>query len=365
MKQMPGNPDTSFTEAVPTGHETGENDTRYLTADIPVFLIRCLTATMKDLAISTSRLTTGLGLSIEDLTDPYCRVSFRQGREFIRRALDMAEDRALGLETGSRERITSIGLVGFAMITSNTLGDAIELGLRLQKETGSMLEFDARSEDGAFVVSANSRFHDPDIHVFLVEEAFSSFMQLALDLIGDTFAPLRVDLTYPEPIYSGLRYTEIFGCDIRFGQSENAFVYDLAWHQTPLLTADPLAHKQVLGYLQETGMRAREMMELVETVERIIRQNLSDAPKFSAVAKALHMSDRTLRRRLGELDVTYQSLLDRQKRLRALELLRNPVWSLDQVAQEAGFSDPQNFRRAFRRWTGKTPAQARREIMER
>lgn len=77
-------------------------DARYITANIPAFLIRSLVVTLMDLGMDASRLIAGLGITMEDLADPACRVSFRQGREAILRAMKMAGGRALGLETGMR-----------------------------------------------------------------------------------------------------------------------------------------------------------------------------------------------------------------------------------------------------------------------
>ncbi|MCF3641278.1 AraC family transcriptional regulator [Rhizobium sp. TRM95111] len=339
-----------------TSHET-----TYLTANIPVFLLRCLTSTLADLGFEPGRLTRGLGLSLDDLTDPSCRVSFRQGRELIRRALDMARGHALGLETGIRERITSIGLVGYAMITCPTVGDAIALGLTLQKDTGSMLEFDMRSEAGEVVIVASSRFPDPEIHAFLVEEAFASFMQVARDLVGDSFRPRRVDLAYPAPAYVAT-YRRIFGCEVSFGQPASAFIYDQAWSSRPLNTADLLSHRQILEFLDHHRARNRQAAEVISSVERILRQNLRGHPQIAAIARELCMSERTLRRRLSDYGVSFQSLLDGQRKTRALELLGNPQLSIEQIAFAVGFTDPHNFRRAFRRWTGSTPGSLRRDM---
>ncbi|WP_234891465.1 helix-turn-helix transcriptional regulator [Agrobacterium vitis] len=74
------------------------------------------------------------------------------------------------------------------------------------------------------------------------------------------------------------------------------------------------------------------------------------------------MSERTLRRRLAESGVSFQSLLDDLRKNRTLELLGNRNMSVEQIAFAVGFSDPHNFRRAFRRWTGTTPGALRADL---
>lgn len=338
-------------------------DTRYVTANIPAFLIRSLVATLSEFRLDPSRMLVGLGIAVKDLEDPGCRVSYRQGREAILRATQMAKGQALGLETGSREKITSAGLIGYAMLTSATVGEAVELALQLQRDSGSMLDFDTRTTKEGIVVTASTRFHDPEIYTFLVEEAFASFLGIAVGLVGEGFKPLRIDVTYPPPAHADV-YRRLFGCEIRFGQMENAFLYDPMWYKQPLLTADPFTHRQLLEFISYNRARLREAAEITESVERALRQNLNERSNITKIACELGVGQRTLRRRLAESGVSFQALLDAVRKNRALELLANPQMSVEQIAFIVGFSDPHNFRRAFRRWTGTTPGLLRADMSE-
>ena len=78
------------------------------------------------------------------------------------------------------------------------------------------------------------------------------------------------------------------------------------------------------------------------------------------VARAVRMSPRTLRRKLTEQGSSLSSLFDEERRERALLLRRMPELSLAEVAERLGYRNVQNFERAFRRWTGATPAAYRR-----
>jgi AraC-like DNA-binding protein len=331
---------------------------RYTTANIPVYLLRCLVATLDDFGVDATRLCLGLGFTVEDLANPACRVSFRQGSTLIRRGLQMAPNKGLGLLIGERETIASIGLVGYAMMTSPTLGAAVGLGMTQQKFTGSMLEFDMQQDERFVAVSASNRFHEPDIQMFLVEEAFASFLQIARGLAGNSFVPHRVDLAYAAPEYAA-EYARVFQCPVRFAQASNAFVTDIEWAARPLLTYDPLSHRQALEFMEIGFSREREKVDLFESVERAVRQNLRELPTFSDIAKKLCLSERTLRRRLADNGMSYQELLDSVRKHRALEMLANPRLSIEQVAFEVGFCDSHNFRRAFKRWTGSTPSEMR------
>jgi AraC-like DNA-binding protein len=337
------------------------SDARYFAASIPAFLIRSLVATLDDLGLDAKRVLVGLGLAIDDLADPACRVSFRQGREVILRAMKLAKGRALGLETGMREKITSVGLVGYAMMTAATVGDAVRLGLELQKDTGSMLEFGTRVSAREVAVTAASRFNDPDIYGFLVEEAFASFMGIGMALTDGGFRPLRIDLAYPAPAHAG-HYDQVFHCPVRFSQVESAFVFDPALFAQPLASADPIGHRQLLEFLAFNRARSREAAEVIESVERVLRPKLGGRYAIADIARELGMSERTMRRRLAESNVSFQSIVDGLKKQRALELLANPELAVEQISVAVGFTDPHNFRRAFRRWTGSTPSALRSDM---
>jgi AraC-like DNA-binding protein len=336
---------------------------RSTVANLPAYLLRCLATTAEDIGIPPARLCLGLGFGVDDLANPACRVSFRQGSMMIRRALQLAPGQALGLMIGERETIASIGLLGYAMMTSRTLGDAVALGMSLQKFAGSMLQFDMKSEPEATSVLASNRFPEPEIHIFLVEEAFASFLQVARSLVGNGFKPNRIELAYPAPSYAA-EYQRVFGCEVLFGRPANAIVADNAWIGRPLLTYDPLSHRQALEFLDIGMSREREKIDLFESVERAVRKNMQSVPSLSQVAKQLNLSERTLRRRLSGSGVSYQALLDDVRKNRAIELLANTALSIEQVALEVGFSDANNFRRAFKRWTDSAPGELRDSLLK-
>jgi AraC-like DNA-binding protein len=73
------------------------------------------------------------------------------------------------------------------------------------------------------------------------------------------------------------------------------------------------------------------------------------------IAQALHVSPRTLKRRLSHHGMTFHDLVSDVRRAEACRLLRHSVLTVEQIGAQLGYSDPGNFSRAFRRWTGSTP----------
>ncbi|RQS26485.1 MULTISPECIES: AraC family transcriptional regulator [unclassified Burkholderia] len=331
-----------------------ERTTRYTTANLQAYLLRCLAGMSSDLGIDPERLCLGLGFQIADLSDPECRLSFRQASEMIRRTMQLSSRDGIGLEIANNETIGSIGIVGYAMLTSPTFAEAVALGVSMQNYAGSMLELDYHNSDLAMSITATSRFHEPDIEAFLVEEAFGTFMKIGRTLIGDGFKPSVISFSYPRPNYSA-EYERTFSCPLRFGQKDNVFSCDASWGERRIITYDPLSHRQALGLLETVKVQESEDTDLIESVERIIRRDLRNAPTLQTVAAQLCMSERTLRRKLAHYGLPYQSILDSVRERRALTLLQNSRLSIEEVSYEVGFSDSHNFRRAFKRWTGHGP----------
>ena len=95
-----------------------------------------------------------------------------------------------------------------------------------------------------------------------------------------------------------------------FGRSANAFVADTHWLRRRLLTHDQLSHRQALEFFAHGISRERDQVDLFESVERAVRKNMKRPPTLAHVSRQLHLSERTLRRRLCDSALSYQALLE-------------------------------------------------------
>ncbi|MEE9265906.1 MAG: helix-turn-helix transcriptional regulator, partial [Gammaproteobacteria bacterium] len=89
---------------------------------------------------------------------------------------------------------------------------------------------------------------------------------------------------------------------------------------------------------------------------RLTEQLSSGHATQNSVADALHMSLRTLQRRLNDEGTSYKGLLDETRRELAAHYMAETHRSINEITYLLGFSEPSNFSRAFRRWTGKSPS---------
>ena len=109
-----------------------------------------------------------------------------------------------------------------------------------------------------------------------------------------------------------------------------------------------------------TVLQYRRDRLLVQQVRQALLQHPSDTHNAEGVAHLLNVSPRTLHRQLREEGASLQTLKDSVRRERAIDLLLRTHKPIKQVAQAAGFQNEKSFIRAFKTWSGQTPAEFRR-----
>ena len=336
-------------------------DPRYTAAETPPNILVHLTQLALARGQRCDTWFAGSGLSREQLNDPTLRVSYRQAHSVIRRALQATGETGLGLAVGRSETLGSFGLLGLAMMTSATFGDAMQVGITHHRVSGSLLDV-SFEEVGPHEVALAvwPRFNDAPLLPFLCEELFASALAIARELLGQGFRPSRLEVTYAQPPHVNA-YADYFQCELVFGARYNRIVLDVRWLAQPLPAHNPLTAQQALALCMQQHDASGAQQEIVASVERLLRSHLRQQPRLPDVARMLNMSERSLRRRLAEGGRIFREIHDRVRAERALELLHGGALSVAEIGQEIGFSDPREFRRAFKRWTGMPPRSARQQ----
>lgn len=334
-------------------------DPRFTSAQTPPNVLVHLTQLALARGVRSEAWFAGSGLTREQLNDPSLRVSYRQARSVIARALLATGEPGLGLAVGRVETLGSFGLLGLAMMTSATFGDAMQVGIAHHRVSGSLLDVSFEEVGPREVaLAAWPRFNDAPLLPFLCEELFASSLAIARELLGQDFRPSRLEVTYARPPHVA-HYEDYFQCELVFGARYNRIVLDVSWLAHPLPTHNPLTAKQALALCNQQADPDGGEQEIVASVERLLRSRLRHQPRLPDVARLLNMSERSLRRRLAEGGRIFREIHDRVRAERALELLHGGTLSVAEIGLEIGFSDPREFRRAFKRWTGMPPRSAR------
>ncbi len=303
----------------------------------------------------------GMGITSHQIDEPDFQLSARQVSTLVSRARHLMPSGCLGHMVGRRRTMVSSGLLGLGVATCESVHQALALIAEQPHALGTALCLSAvTSADGSLRLRASCDLGDPHLAVFLLEECFTALTQLMRDVVGSDFGPQIVHLPHAGASHD-LSLIAYFRAPVLFNQMAADLVFSPAMLREPIATADAVVHAQMREMLAVHGS-SRVQSDLCSTIERMLAAELHSPPKLPAVASALSMSVRTLRRKLAEQNTTFQSISDRVCQREALGLLGSDVSTVSEVAQALGFADVRSFRRAFKRWTGSVPSAARRSL---
>ncbi|WP_162958403.1 AraC family transcriptional regulator [Nocardia yunnanensis] len=321
--------------------------------------------------MATAEMLAGSGLRPSDLDHPGAVVRPRQELRVIRNVLaGGGAPWELGLETGLRYSLISTGMLGYALLSSGTVREALRLLQRFVELTSDFFEVRYTEDADGLLVEIGEADVPPDVRLFLlVRDLVSGFRMAslllapgALDTERAMDGPVRLELTATEP--DGLRdaadaLLAPYGrtLDIEFGAARNAFTVPAILLDRPTPAPDP--HTAALC-IQQCEARLDERVRLTGAAARVrhlLLRNPAELPSLTEVARRLALSDRALHRRLADEHTSFRGVLDQVRQLLATELLEQGL-PAEAVARRLGYSDATAFDRAYRRWRGHSPSRA-------
>ncbi len=305
--------------------------------------------------ISTEDLLAPIGLHETALENARAVLSRNDLMTLIERARKLTGEPAIGIHLGMQMRISAFGYLGMSAMSAATLGDALALATQFAPVLTDAFEVRLRTAGGSAALVIDERAPYGSVRDVVLIRLLVGLAKIGSTLVGREL-PVSIDLAIEEPDYCA-RFAEALP-PMRFGQAVNQLVADASVLEWPLATADKLT----LRLAREQCERELDALCKEDLVVDRVRRVLPTEEGFRTVeqvATAVHMSTRTLKRRLAEQGVTFSSLVDEERRDKALLLLRS-ARPVNEVARQLGYSTLPAFIRAFARWTGTTPTEYRR-----
>lgn len=287
------------------------------------------------------------------------RVADEDFHRLATNALNLTPDPALGLHLGERLNLSAHAVLGQAFLTCRNLGEVIEIFERYYHLLAPDLELDFhRGADRLRIEYATTA---QDLPLPFVLECIAAAMRNTLDgLLGGGQLPLRFEFPYPRPAHAEA-YGEVLGDDVRFACPVAAWSFPAECLEAPLPSSNPALRELYEAECARLLADLKDTEDLAYRSRRLLRKFEGQYPQMPQLAQMLNVSARTYRRRLAEQGTSFQTILDDVRREHATKLLRSGSMSMTSIAYRLGFNDPSNFRRAYRRWTGRTPTEVRGE----
>ena len=323
-------------------------------ASVPVAYVALGLEIASDLGVEREGLLKGLGIAPAEFERPDGRVSLAQCVRLISRVMRQTRDHAaLGYEFGLRSTLAAHGNIGYGLMSHATVGESLAFGLKYGRLRNPILKLSLSVEKDQAVIDARPTLPLGPMRQHALDAVLISMVRIGRQISG-AFKPqleLRFDCAEP-PHYEHYRHRLP---PVRFKAGVNQLRFPAAYLQRPLHTGNVASAKQVAKQCERDLVLLGDTGQIADQVRAALVGVQGQYPNLEAVASRLHMSGRSLKRKLQDQGLGFLELLEEARKRDSLRLLGDPSLAVSEVAQRVGYTDPASFTRAFRKWTGVTP----------
>jgi len=316
-----------------------------------------LSRKLEELGLSPDSVLRRAGLPMGLLNQEKILVSTEEFFALYRGIAEAGDDPGLGLKLGTEDRIERYDPIKIAALSARSFRDAVERLSRYKQLTcPEEIRIIERGNESA-VQFAWLLAHEKEPPL-LVDVCFAWIVGIGHKGTGRPLNPKRVELQRP-PAHKEM-YETHFRCPVKFKSNQNALIFSRADMELPFVTynADLLA--AVAPQLEAELREQLAQKTFSEQAKGILKQLLAgQRPGVQDLARELHVSTRTLQRRLLQQGISFQRLLEEARRELARHYLLHSSLELNETAYLLGYEDANSFFRAFQHWEGTSPGQWR------
>jgi AraC-like DNA-binding protein len=301
------------------------------------------------------------GIVVPELLAPTDRIELDKADALLEIVIPLIHDPAFGLQVARCWHPSNLGVLGYAWLSSSTLRTGLRRLERYHRLVGERGATEIEEVPRGIKVRFWANRGDPaevPVAAVAVDMAIALLLDMCRMNAGAALRPVAVSLRRKTP-ESTDPYTRFFGCPVQFGATENTFLLSREDADSLL----PSSNKQLASVFDKMLGEELAQLDKSDVVARcraaVLECLTSGEASEEDTAKQLHMSPRTLQRKLAETKLTYQQLVDETRKDLALRYIDDAKRSISDITFSLGFSQPSVFTRAFKRWTGVTPTDYR------
>ncbi|MEH6588117.1 MAG: AraC family transcriptional regulator [Halioglobus sp.] len=299
-----------------------------------------------------------VGIDVAKIANPDWRLPHDRFNDLMACCVAESGDEAFGLLAGEQVQPRVLHGLGFAWLASDTVYDGLKRLARFGKLVSTAADLTLLEEGDLILLDLGRIPLSESFHFASRDYAIGMVARMCALTLGDYLAPVKVQLERPQPEQPE-RWESLLSSRVEFDSERSC----LGWYRSdimePLITGDPqLARandEQTLAYLDSFMAQSTSR----DVVDKIVAHLPDGPPNQQQIAEALHVSNRTLQRKLKDEGTSFMDLLQDTRLQLARKYLRHPNRSVVETAYLLGFSEPSTFSRAFKRWTGTAPADFR------
>ena len=314
---------------------------------------------LEELGVRASAVLRRAGLPQGFIDQPRVLLNTEELFALWRAIGEVSANPAIGLLLGTETRTERFHPIGLAALSTENFGSAIDQMARYKQLTCPE-EILQERDDEEWSIQFRWLLADEIEPPVLNECCFAWVLSIARHGTGMRLSPLRVEFVQPRAQVKTLE--RHFACPVVSGAARNAIVFRAADAQRPFVTRNAELLGMLAPQFEEELRQENGDENFIERVRVAIQQKLAGRrPNIEDIADALHISSRTLQRRLQDEGASFQRVLEEARHQLARRYLNNSVLELNEAAYLLGYEDSSSFVRAFRTWEGIPPARWREE----
>jgi len=319
-----------------------------------------LLAALAQLGLDRDELCRAAGVDMESLDRPDSRITTEQFVGILREAECRHRDPLIGMHAG--ERCEPRGPVAYLLMSHGSLADALRSITQVAALAVDRIQIDL--DIGLDMASLLFHPHDPTFESS--PHAVEYLLMATLRMIRRAYPDLRLcEIEFQHTRVSGAEEApRVFGAPVRFAAASNRIVFPVYELEKPSPLRNPLVTDQLTKLATALAAQFTAVASLQDRVAQTARAVLAAGvrPHRALVARRLGVSQRSLQRGLEAEGTTFRAVHESVLWELVEALLSNPTLKLDAVARSVGFGDLAAFSKAFRRWTGFSPARYRAQL---
>jgi AraC-like DNA-binding protein len=326
---------------------------------VSITLVRALVDELQRQGISLRELCTRADVSPTELAESSLRLGIDRYNRVVRSARELSTIPSFGLRVGASSPAGALNVVGYILAVCGTIREAFQNFLQYSSLVKEAARWQLIEEGDVARFVYEHGVMDPDNAVFDAEACLAIVIKIARQFVGPGAQLEVVRFRHAAPAYAA-EYTPIFSTLVLFGQANNEIVFPRHLLDVEQVHRDDRLHALLKERAEELLEQRQSKEAFVEHLRDLLRLEAeSGTPQVSRLAARLGLSPRSLERHVRDQGLSLTALTEAARRDAACAALRLPLASIKDVSHRLGFSEPSAFHRAFKRWTGMTPAQYR------
>jgi AraC-like DNA-binding protein len=306
-----------------------------------------------------TKLLLRAGIEPENLVSPEARIPHTIALEEGTICAEVTGDPAFNVHAVLCAEKGDFGLFEYLSFSSATLGESIKVASKYIPLLSDAVAVELVTE-GDYAIWRHRLIADLPGTREGTEFSMFSFHTGTLRALGFNASPIEVHFTHSKPPYVE-EYEKFFKAPIRFDMEYNEMIMPRYAVDIPLVTADPALHAMLLPYADRLLEALAARPPFSQRVRKVIREQMNAGTiGLKVTADRLHMSERTLRRRLECEGTRYSEIIDDVRKELAAGYLTNSDLVIADIARRIGFTDPPAFYRASKKWYGVAPTEYRK-----